>query len=89
MSPSGSVACAVPVTTACSPPGLPIVDVPVVGATFGAMLTLTEVVVVPPWPSRIVTVKVSVLVAALALAAPAAKRAAAVGVKTNESVALS
>ena len=60
-----------------------------VGAVFfGLMVTVMFLVVVPPWPSLTVMVKVSVLAVAGALVAAAAWRAAAVGVEVKAPVEL-
>ncbi len=71
MSPSGSSAVTVPVTVPMALDVSSTVAWPLVGALFvvgfgGAMDTFTDVVVVPPNPSPMVKVTVSVLVAALA-----------------------
>ena len=84
MSSSGSSALTMPVTVPMAVDVFVGVPWPLIGAAlvvgFGAMVTLTGVVVLPPNPSLTVMVTVSVLVADVAAGLDAASRAAAVGV---------
>ncbi|MEH3139711.1 MAG: hypothetical protein PGN37_05920 [Mycobacterium kyogaense] len=71
----------VPVTTPVVGFGFPTVATAAPGALLEPrMETLIVLVMVPPWPSAMVTVNASALSAAVAVADEAAARAAAVGV---------
>ena len=81
MSLLASVAVTVPVTTPVEAFGVPTVVVPVTGEVLvGLMATVTGTIAVPPFPSLMVTVKLSVVTAAVAPFLAAAWRAVAVGV---------
>ena len=75
-----SVMLRVPVTVPCVPLGFPMVALTVGAVLVGSMSTVTARVVVPPWPSSTVMVKVSVWSAVVAPVAAAAWRMAVVGV---------